>query len=309
MRRRKTVAPEGIMRFNRIRPLTNIGFSALFLLLALITFLPVLFVFIISISSEASVAQRGYSFFPAEFSLESYQYLWQSKAYIGRAFFNSLGITAAGTVLGLALTSTMGYALSRPSFALRGVYTWLIFVPMLFSGGLVASYMINTQVYQLRNTYWAMILPSACSSFYCIIMRTFFQTTIPDSIIESGKLDGASQLRIFLQLVLPISLPVIATIGLFLTFGYWNMWYNAMLYVDSNHRDLYPLQYVLISIEKNIEFMARNEEYLTIESTQNLPGETMRMAIVMVVVIPIACSYPFFQRYFVGGLTIGAVKG
>ena len=300
---------DGLGRFNRIKPATNAVFSLVFILLALTTFLPVVFVFIISISSEASIAQNGYSFFPTELSSEAYAYLWQSKDYIGRAFLNSIGITVAGTLLGLCLTSTLGYVLSRPNYYLRGLYTWMIIIPMLFSGGLVATYMVNTQIYQLKNTYWAMVLPGACSTFYVIIMRTFFHTTVPDSIIESGKIDGASQLRIFAQLVLPISLPVIATIGLFLTFNYWNMWYGAMLYVDSNHRELYPLQYVLVSIEKNIEFLARNEEYLTTDAMQNLPSETMRMAIVMVVVIPIACSYPFFQRYFVGGLTIGAVKG
>ena len=284
-------------------------FTLIFILLAIITFLPVVFVFIISISSEASIAQNGYSFFPAELSLESYKYLWQSKDYIGRAFINSIGITLAGTMMGLVLTSTLGYVLSRPNYYMKGVYTWLLIIPMLFSGGLVARYMVNTQIYHLKNTYWAMILPGACSTFYVVVMRTFFQTTVPDSIIESGKIDGASQLRIFTQLVLPISLPVIATIGLFLTFNYWNAWYGAMLYVDSNHRDLYPLQYLLISIEKNISFMARNEDFFREDSMRNLPSETMRMAIVMVVVIPIACSYPFFQRYFVGGLTIGAVKG
>lgn len=299
----------GYNRFNCIKPVTNVVFSAIFILLALITFLPVVFVFIISISSEASIAQNGYSFFPTEFSIESYKYLWQSKDYIGRSFINSIGITMIGTVIGLCLTSTLGYVLSRPNYYMKGVYTWMLIIPMLFSGGLVASYMVNTQIYHLKNTYWAMILPGACSTFYVIIMRTFFQTTVPDSIIESGKIDGASQLRIFTQLVLPISLPVIATIGLFLTFNYWNAWYSAMLYIDSNHRDLYPLQYVLISIEKNISFMARNEDYFKEEAMMNLPSETMRMAIVMVVVIPIACSYPFFQRYFVGGLTIGAVKG
>ena len=300
---------DGFDRFNQIKPVTNVFFTLIFVLLAIITFLPVVFVFIISISSEASIAQNGYSFFPAEFSLESYNYLWQSKDYIGRAFVNSVGITMAGTFIGLVLTSTLGYVLSRPNYYMKGFYTWLLIIPMLFSGGLVARYMVNTQIYHLKNTYWAMILPGACSTFYVIVMRTFFQTTLPDGIIESGKIDGASQLRIFTQLVLPISLPVIATIGLFLTFNYWNMWYGAMLYIDSNHRDLYPLQYVLISIEKNIAFMARNEDYFREESMQNLPSETMRMAIVMVVVIPIACSYPFFQRYFVGGLTIGAVKG
>ena len=305
----KRITGDGLTRFNQLKPLTNVAFSTLFIVLALITFIPVLFVFIISISSEASIAQKGYSFFPAEFSLGSYEYLWQSKDYIGRAFINSIGITVAGTLLGLILTSTLGYTLSRPNYRLKGLYTIMIIIPMLFSGGLVARYMINTQVYHLKNTYWSMILPGACSTFYVVVMRTFFQTTVPDSIIESGKIDGASQLRIFVQLVLPISLPVIATIGLFLTFNYWNAWYGAMLYVDSNHRSLYPLQYVLISIEKNIEFMARNEEFLTEESFRNLPSETMRMAIVMVVVLPIACSYPFFQRYFVGGLTVGAVKG
>lgn len=305
----KRVSQDGFNRFNCIKPTTNAAFTIIFILLAIITFLPVVFVFIISISSEASIAQNGYSFFPAELSLESYKYLWQSKDYIGRSFINSVGITLIGTLIGLVLTSTLGYVLSRPNYYMKGLYTWMLIIPMLFSGGLVARYMVNTQIYHLKNTYWAMILPGACSTFYVIVMRTFFQTTLPDGIIESGKIDGASQLRIFTQLVLPISLPVIATIGLFLTFNYWNMWYGAMLYLDSNHRELYPLQYVLISIEKNISFMARNEDYFREESMKNLPSETMRMAIVMVVVIPIACSYPFFQRYFVGGLTIGAVKG
>lgn len=300
---------DGLSRYNQLKPLTNIIFSALFILLALLTFLPLLFVFIISLSSEATIAQHGYSFFPKELSLDSYAYLWQSKDYIGRSFLNSIGITIAGTLLGLVLTSTLGYTLSRPNYLLKRLYTVMILVPMFFSGGLVARYMVNTQIYGLKNTYLALILPGACSTFYVIIMRTFFQTTVPDAVIESGKIDGASQLRIFTQLVLPISLPVIATIGLFFTFNYWNAWYGAMLYLDSNHRELYPLQYVLISIERNISFMARNEEYFSEEIIATLPTETMRMAIVMVVVLPIACSYPFFQRYFVGGLTIGAVKG
>ena len=309
MAKNKLRHQDGMLRFNSISNGVNALFSLVFILLALITFLPAVFVLIISFSSEASVAQNGYSFFPSELSLSSYEYLWQSKAYIGRAVLNSVGLTVCGTLLGLVLISTMGYAISRPNYYLKKTYTWLIFIPMIFSGGLVATYMVNTQVYMLKNTYWALLLPGACSTFYIIIMRTFFQTTVPDSIIESGKIDGASQLRIFAQLVLPISLPVIATIGLFLTFNYWNAWYGAMLYLDSNHRDLYPLQYVLISIEKNIQFMARNEQYLTAEAMSNIPSETMRMAIVMVVVVPIACSYPFFQRYFVSGLTLGAVKG
>ncbi|MDR1262802.1 MAG: carbohydrate ABC transporter permease [Oscillospiraceae bacterium] len=295
--------------FNKVGPIPNALISALFIALALGTLLPLVFVVVISFSSEASIVAKGYSFIPMEWSTAAYDYLLDTSNYIGRAFVNSIGITITGTLLGLMLISTLGYTISRPSFRLRGVYTAFIFIPMMFSGGLVSTYMVNTQVFGLKNTYLALILPGACSTWYAIIMRTFFQTTIPDSIIESGKIDGASQLRIFVRLVLPISLPVIATIGLFLTFAYWNAWYGAMLYLDSSHRDLYPLQYVLVSIQNSISFMARNEEYFTSEITKTIPTESSRMAIVTVVVLPIACSYPFFQRYFINGLTIGAVKG
>lgn len=310
MARKQRKPDDSQPKWNRIKPLSNVLISALFVLLALLTFLPLVFVIIISLSSDASVAQQGYSFFPTQWSLNAYRYMLKSAGYIGRSFLNSVGITVVGTLIALVLISTMGYALSRPSYKLKGFCTWLIFIPMLFGGGLVASYMVNTQIYHLKNTYWALILPGACSGWYIIIMRTFFQTTMPDSIIESGKIDGARQFRIFTQLVLPISLPVIATIGLFMTFSYWNAWYGAMLYLSSDRRDLYPLQYVLISIQKNIEFMQRIEENVSGASVAaELPTETFRMAVVTVVVLPIACAYPFFQRYFVGGLTIGAVKG
>lgn len=165
MAKNKLRHQDGMLRFNSISNGVNALFSLVFILLALITFLPAVFVLIISFSSEASVAQNGYSFFPSELSLSSYEYLWQSKAYIGRAFLNSVGLTVCGTLLGLVLISTMGYAISRPNYYLKKTYTWLIFIPMIFSGGLVATYMVNTQVYMLKNTYWALLLPGACSTF------------------------------------------------------------------------------------------------------------------------------------------------
>ena len=300
---------EGMSRFNRIRPLTNILGSLLFILIALMAVLPVVFVIIISFSSEASIAKNGYSFVPETFGVTAYKYMWNMRSLIGRAFLNSIGVTIAGTCLGLILTTTMGYALSRKSYKLRSFYTYFIFIPMLFSGGLVSTYVVNTQLLGLQNSYLGLILPLCCSSFYVIILRTFFTTTIPDSIIESGKLDGASQLRIFVQLVLPISLPAIATIGLFFTFAYWNDWYQALLYLRSTHTHLYPLQYVLVSIERSIEWMTKNAAYMSADSVADMPSETMRMAVVVIIVAPIACSYPFFQKYFISGLTIGAVKG
>ena len=301
---------DAVLKYTRVSPVTNILISMLFILLALLCFLPALLVAIVSLSSESSVVTKGYSYIPLSWSVESYQYLFQrSASYIGRSFINSLGVTVVGTVIGLVMCSTMGYALSRPNYRLRGFFTWFIFIPMLFSGGLVASYMINVNILGLQNTYWALILPICCSSFYIIIMRTFFQTTVPEAIIESAKIDGARQLRIFVQIVLPISLPAIATIGLFFTFAYWNDWMMAKYYLNSNAQDLYPMQYVLISLETNIDFLTRNQQFMGVDASTTLPSETIRMAMVMVSVIPIACSYPFFQKYFISGLTIGAVKG
>ena len=303
----------GMERFNAIKSGTNVAYSTLFILLAILCVIPVIFVIIISFSSEASIGKVGYSFVPAEWSTDAYDYVWHLRNTRGiptiiLAFLTSVGLTVVGTLIGLTLISTMGYVLSRRSFKLRGIYTTLIFIPMIFNGGLLSTYVVNTQLLGLKNTYWALIFPLACSSFYVIIMRTFFQTTVPDEIIESGKMDGASQLRIFVQLVLPISLPAIATIALFLTFAYWNDWYQASLYIESKMHDLFPLQYVLVNIEKNIQYLANNDMAMSANSSA-LPSETMRMAIVVIAVVPIMFSYPFFQKYFISGLTIGAVKG
>ena len=297
------------IKYMRVKPTTNALISALFIILGLMCFLPALLVLIVSLSSEAAVAKNGYSYFPEAWSLGAYTYLAKQTGYIGRAFVNSIGVTVVGTLIGLIATSTMGYALSRPNYRLRGFFTWFIFIPMLFSGGLVASYMINTGILGMKDTYAALILPICCSSFYCIVMRTFFQTSVPEAIIESAKIDGAQQLRIFIQIVLPISLPAIATIGLFLTFQYWNDWMMAKYYLSSNVQDKFPLQYVLIALEDSITFLTRNKDKMGVDASANLPSETIRMAMVMVSVLPIACAYPFFQKYFVSGLTIGAVKG
>lgn len=306
MRSKRTDKAQDVKRFNRVKPGTNVLISALFIMLALMAVVPFVFVIIISLSSEQSILKVGYSFIPAEWSTYTYEYLWQTRDEIFSSFLTSVSVTLGGTALGIVLISTMGYTLSRGSFHFRKIYTVLVLIPMLFNGGMVASYMVMTQLYGLKNTLLALILPLACSSYYIIIMRTFFSTTVPDSIVESAKIDGASQLTIFLRIVLPISLPAIATIGLFLTFGFWNDWYQAMLYITDRH--MYPLQYLLVSIERSIDFLARSEDYIS-TSANNLPSETVRMAIVVISVLPIALSYPFFQKYFVSGLTIGAVKG
>lgn len=294
---------------NQIRPGTNIVFNIIFIILSLMCIVPVIFVFIISISSETSLAEYGYRFVPAELSSAAYLYLWKERMMILKALWISVIVTMGGTILGLGLTTSMGYVLSRQSYKLQNFFTWVIFIPMIFNGGLAASYVVNDKLLNLSDTLLALILPLAVSSFNIIICKTFFRTTIPDSVIESAKIDGATQLGIFSKIVLPISKPVIATIGLFLSFGYWNDWFLSSLYI--RNKDLISLQALLNSMVKNIQFLASNpdggvsiQQYLA-----TMPRESVRMAIAIVIVVPIACAYPFFQRYFVTGLTIGAVKG
>lgn len=307
---KKAPTQDGMTRFNRISAPANAIFSVFFVLLAFVCVAPLIFVIIISLSSDNSIQQIGYALIPMEWSAYSYTYLLNSADTIGRAFVVSIGVTVAGTVIGLVLNASMGYVLSRSNFIFKKAFTILVFIPMIFSGGLVASYLINTQVLQLGNTYWALILPIAVSPFYIIILRTFFNTTVPDSVIESARIDGASQFLTFFKIVLPISLPALATIGLFLSFAYWNDWFMAMMYIKSDHAHMYPLQYVLVRIQRQLEFLARNSQYMSTDiSASSIPLESVRMALVVVVVMPIACSYPFFQRYFISGLTIGAVKG
>lgn len=309
LKRQEKLELEGTAKFNRVSKTTNIVLSTLFILFGIICILPVVLVFMISISSEQSIAQFGYRFWPKEFSLQAYKYLWDSKASLLNAFAVSLFVTVAGTVVGLVLNTSIAYALSRKNFKLKGFFTWIIFIPMLFSGGMISFYIIVATVLGLKNSLWALILPMSVSSFYIIILRTFFQTTVPDALVESAKIDGASQLRIFGTIVLPISLPAIATIGLFLSFAYWNDWYNALLFIEDSK--LVPLQAMLNRIQNDIEFINQNVSTLGASAAEliaKLPTESVRMAIVMIVVLPIACSYPFFQKYFISGLTIGAVK-
>ena len=297
-------------KFNKISTPSNVIFNIIFWILSLTCIIPIVFVAIISITGESSIQQYGYRFFPKEISFFAYQYLWESKGRIFTSYGISILITVAGTVLGLFLNATMGYVLSRKNFALKKFFTYVILIPMLFNGGMISFYLVVSGVLHLKNNLLALILPIAVSSFYIIVLRTFFTTTIPDSIIESAKIDGAGQLKIFFEIVLPISLPALATIGLFLTFSYWNDWFNAMLFIDKN--ELLPLQAVLMEIEKNVEFLKQNSSVMggtASDVIASLPTESAKMAIVMLVTLPIACTYPFFQKYFVSGLTVGAVKG
>ena len=295
--------------YNLIRKPTNVLFNFILTILSLLSLIPFIFVIIISLTDEESLAMNGYRFIPEKWSLHAYQYIIDAGESIIRSYGVTILVIVVGTLLGLFLIGTYSYALSRRTYAFRSFFTKVITVPMLFSGGMIANYLIVTKVLMLKNSVWALILPLAMNSFNIIVMRTFFKTSIPDSVVESAKIDGASEWRLFFKIVIPMALPGLATIGLFLTLGYWNDWFNAMMYIDN--QDWIPLQYLLIKIESSIDFPANNKAMMGVEGIQaaaNMPKETIKMAIVVISTLPIIFAYPFFQRYFVNGLTIGAVK-
>ncbi len=294
---------------NKITKQSNVLFNVILFICAFLSIVPVFFIAMISLSSNDSIQQFGYRFIPQEFSLSAYRFLWNERSTILRAFWMSIVVTSLGVVIGTALTTTIGYALSRKTYRLKGFLTWLIFIPMIFNGGMVSAYVVNANILGLRNTIWALIFPIAVSSFNVIICKTFFRMSVPESIIESSKIDGASQLMIFLRVVVPISKPLFATIGIFLAFGYWNDWFLSSLYISDS--SLVTLQALLNNILKNIQYLASNPTLgVTLQQYRAMmPAESARMAIALVTVLPIALVYPFFQKYFISGLTVGAVKG
>lgn len=295
--------------YSRIKKPTNVLFNIILTILSLISIVPFIFVIIISFTDENSLAMNGYRFIPEKWSTHAYSYILESGESILRSYGITILVTVLGTVIGLLLISTYAYALSRKTYAYRSFFTKVITIPMLFSGGMIANYLIVTKVLMLKDTIWALILPLCMNSFNIIVLRTFFKTSIPDAVVESAKIDGASEWRLFFKIVIPTALPGLATIGLFLTLGYWNDWFNAMMYIDN--QDLIPLQYLLIKIESSMDFLISNKAMMGVDgitAAANLPKETIKMAIVVISTLPIIFAYPFFQRYFVNGLTIGAVK-
>ncbi|MGX1262719.1 putative aldouronate transport system permease protein [Rossellomorea marisflavi] len=269
---------------------------------------PFLYVIIISISNEQSLAENGYQLIPEQWSLEAYKYLWDMKAQVLQAYGVTIFVTVVGTFLSVTVISMYAYAISRKQFKFRKQFTFIAFFTMLFSGGMVPFYIVMTQFLDLKNTMWALILPMAVNAFYIIIMRTFFLRSVPEAILESARIDGAGEMRIFLTIVLPLSIPGIATIALFSTLAYWNDWFNALLFIDDPNK--IPLQSLLMRIENNMDFIKQNAMLSNQNSAilKSIPQDSARMAMVVIATLPIALSYPFFQKYFIKGLTIGGVK-
>ncbi len=298
----------GLEIYNQISTGTDIVFSTVAILAALLCLFPVLLVFSIAFSSEASIVANGYQYIPAEWSLEAFEIIFSGSSRIPRSFLVSVFITVVGTGLGVLLSAMAGYVLSQSRFYFNRAAHIFVLIPMLFGGGLIPSYMINTGVLGLRDSIWALILPGLLGTTNIIIMRTYFKGQVSQSILEQAQIDGANEFRTFFTIVLPLSKPVLATIAIFLAFGYWNAWTGAKLYI--REPDLKPLQALLMEIQGNIDFLLSEAGQQQASYTNiDIPSDSIRMALVVIIVVPIALVYPFFQKYFVGGLTIGAVKG
>lgn len=294
--------------FHRLPTGWNIVLNCIAGLFAFLCIFPFLFVVLISFTDEGVLARDGYRLFPAKWSLGAYRYVFESGDTLLRSYGVTIFVTVIGTIVSLLFIAFYAYAISRKSFKYRNFFSFFAFFTMLFNGGLVPTYIVVTQMLGLKDTIWALILPLAVNAFYIMILRTFYSTSVPDAIIESGKIDGAGEFRVFLTLVLPLSLPGLATIALFSTLGYWNDWFNALLYIDKP--DLVPLQSMLMRIETSMQFILQNSQNssLSLEAMQSMPQDTSRMAMVVLATGPIIFAYPFFQRYFIQGLTVGAVK-
>lgn len=278
----------------------------------IITFLALacLFPFILLVSAsfteESSIYTMGYSLIPEKFSIEAYKTIFTNPTRIMRAYGITFGVTTVGTILGLFLTTMAGYVLQRKDFEHRNKIMFFIYFTTLFSGGLVPWYILICNVLHLKDTYFALFLPVMLSAWNIMLMRNFIRS-IPYSITESAKIDGANDFTIYCKLILPLSKPGIATVGLFLALQYWNDWYMGSLFI-SNEKN-YPLQLLLYNMLKSAEF-ARDSVELNISNVNNIvPTESLKMATAVVVTGPIILLYPFVQKYFVKGLTIGAVKG
>lgn len=279
-------------------------------IIALVCLIPFIMIVSGSFSSEEAIIQNGFSLLPQDFSLEAYRTVFKDPVVVFRAYGTTIGLTVVGTIVGLMLQTMTAYVLSRKDFEWRNKFSFFFYFTTLFSGGLVPYFVLITQTLNLRDNYLALLLPLVFSVYNLLIMKSYIMG-IPDSLIEAAKIDGCGEFRTLVQVVLPLIKPALATVGLFIALAYWNDWYNAMLYIKDEAK--YPLQYFLYQRVNDIEaykkLLANNAASSAAVSSMSLPTQTLKMALTIVVTGPIVLAYPLVQKYFVQGITIGAVKG
>ncbi|MEC0229807.1 carbohydrate ABC transporter permease [Paenibacillus alba] len=280
-----------------------------FLVMCVFCLFPIVLVLIASFTDESILRTGGYTYFPKIWSTAAYRYLFIDINQLFRAYGVTIVITVGGTLTSLFISSLVAYPMSRQDFPYRKILSFYVFFTILLNGGLVPWYLVYTQIIDLRDTIWALMIPGLLmNGFNVLIMRTFFSNSVPLSVIESARIDGAGEWRIFFQLVLPLSVSVLATIGMFTTLAYWNDWFNGLIFIsDSNY---FSVQYLMTKALLNIQFLSSHTENAnSAKLISEMPQNSIIMAMAVIGIGPILISYPFFQKYLVKGLTVGSVKG
>lgn len=282
--------------------------NVMMILASLFCLIPFLLLVMSSFTSENSLMKYGYSFFPKQFSFDAYRYLLFDTTNITRGYLISAGVTLVGTTANLTLTTLFAYPLSRKNLPGRKFLSFFIFFTMLFNGGLVPYYIMWTQMFHVQNTLFAYIVPGLMmGAFYVFMMRTYFTSNIPEAVIEAAKIDGASELRTLTQVVLPMSIPILATLTLLIGLGYWNNWTNGLYFITKDSLD--SIQVLLNNMLMDVQFMLSESGGAALNQEITLPTSGIKMAVAVLGTLPVLIVYPFFQKYFIKGIIIGAVKG
>nr|WP_314464727.1 carbohydrate ABC transporter permease [uncultured Clostridium sp.] len=281
-------------------------------LASLCALLPFMLLVIASFTDNKWATQNGYSFFPKVFSMEAYRYIAVQWSQIGHAYFMTILITVIGTAASILITTLFAYGISQKDIPGMKILSFLLMFTMLFNGGLVSTYYSYVKIFHIKNTIWSLLLPNLLmNAFNVILIRNYFTFNIPESLKEAARIDGASEFRIFTKIIIPLSLPIIATIGLMTSLAYWNDWQNGMYYLtERGGSNLYTIQIILNNINENIQVLVQNASKAASigANVSKMPSTTIRMAIAVIGILPILVLYPFFQRYFVKGITLGGVK-
>ena len=285
----------------------NIFVHALLVFLILCCVVPFWLLIASSFTSEASLVKNGYSLIPKEFSLAAYKYLWTARGSIGRAYFMSIAISAVGVTGNVLMCILFAYPLSRRELPGRGVFSFLLFFTTLFNGGLVPTYLVYTNIVNVKDSFWGLVVPYLLfNPFLVIMMRTYFTSSIPNEVLEAARIDGASEVRCLTSVVVPMSKPIIATVALMTLIAYWNNWTNG-IYFLTTRTDLYGIQNYLNDVMNKAAFLQSHTTGAI--NVRDIPNIGVRMAVAVVAVVPLLILYPFFQKYFVKGVTLGSVKG
>ena len=297
-------------RLNALPVAANVICNLILLIFTFIIIMPLLLVAVVSFTDPKSIGEIGYSFFPIKLSLTGYEYLFKTGDQVLASYKITIVSTLLGTLASLFVTAMFAYVLAQRRFIFNRAFIWIMFFTMLFSGGLVPYYILCTLYLHINNTIWIYILPSLVSGFNVIILRTFMRTTIPEALFDSARIDGAGHFIIFSTIAVPLSRAGLATIALFNVVNRWNDWFTALLFIDNP--DLVPLQTMLMRIQSKIDFLKNNSKATNTPDglimMRNLPGDNLRMACTLLVILPLTMTYPFFQRFFISGLTLGSIK-